>query len=1515
MAAQVNTRFVIILSAVVIALVGGIAVVAMVMSKDVDDLVVASEQQFEAGEYDLALETMQRAVNRSKTNPAIIQKYIELAKEIPASDQVEADNTMNLVRSNTVGLARLDPNSEKYLQDYEDLIKHMIEKLQTRGGLHPFIRYLHVAAKERLEANPNDKLAHRMRGIYGMPLLNAEMTEDDINLVRDDLVLAMSDYPDDPEVVNTLAKWNVFQAKRLDQPGGDPQKAQQLRDEALAMSKKLLDAHPDDPAIELEYMQLMLQTMKIDRSSDDPYAEVKPVLDRLEKKLLAKPEPFNAVSLAQQYLKLIYAKDTLEDAAEEETDAQKIANNEGIQRSIALLERAAEANPEDPRYPLLLGVEYRLATEYEKANEQIAKVKDLSTQGNYLDVLRNYSLKNMALVEHADLMISLAEKADSDQERDRMQAEAQKVLEQMTATGHGENARVLLLKGRLAMDQGRTREGLLLIDQAAEKFDAFSREKAEVMLLSARARAQQGEWGAAAERYEQILEANPNFPVIRLALAGIYLRQQMLDKAQDQIDVILLDDPNNERALVTQAAILGARGDVDGAVAIYRDLDLPNRPDLAVGLAQILIKGNRKDQAARMLKHYYDADPTNLNLLGLLLNAVDGVDEQMALIEQARQAGADEDMLNLLSAQIDPSTPGANLDDTIANIVGKVDDPFKKAISKAQLYRQAGEHDKARAALAEAEKINPEDKAVIDMKFNYALQDKDLAKAQELADVAQQRNMDEANGAFYQAQVRRAQGDYAGAIEFLKVGLDLVPINSEGWRMLGDIYVADKNDRDAVPAYETALKQKPDNLGAIRGLASIRDRQGRNDEALEMLRRAQAQYPSNSQLRELYLGYEGRYGDKQKALRLRREQQQIDPDDKNNLRALAMLLAETGKSPEAEQIIRDLITTEGQTPLNTIALATIQRFAGNAQQGAQTIRSYIESRGSDAGMNDYLLLARFLIQIKDGGGAFNAYKQAIAVEDDQRSASRELAALFFHRNIYDRAVPLYRDLYEQFPDDIRLGLRLADSLIRTEQFDEAAKVLDGLEGGATEDALAALIAEQKGDHDDAIRLINRAIETEPGSAVFHYERAALNSHDPDLTDEVMRDLNTALSYDPNHLLSRRLLVGMYLRRGERNEAIRELTNLVTRYPENTDARLTLIRMYAQMGNLTRAKTLARQGIEEAQDQPIWHAALGDIALREDDYQTAIDSYKKVFELEPQPGTLLKITSMQIDNGRASDAQAMLRDNADMVNSQPLLQAVMGRALYAMDKQPEAKQVFARAIERCQSLGQLMGVAMQVREDYTLDETASLMHGLTNPPSELWIGLSLANMEFNDGLIEQAYDRLLALEPTLSAEDTAERMSYEQIMAPVLHKLGKSEEAMAHYRRLVEQMPDNATVLNNMAYLLADDMGKVEEALPLAERAAELQPKSAQVLDTLGWIQFKSGQPDEARRTLEASIAEESLPANHLHLGELLIEQGYRAEGIRHLRTAVELAEQTNEPDMLKRAQELLKRVEDLTEAS
>jgi Flp pilus assembly protein TadD len=95
------------------------------------------------------------------------------------------------------------------------------------------------------------------------------------------------------------------------------------------------------------------------------------------------------------------------------------------------------------------------------------------------------------------------------------------------------------------------------------------------------------------------------------------------------------------------------------------------------------------------------------------------------------------------------------------------------------------------------------------------------------------------------------------------------------------------------------------------------------------------------------------------------------------------------------------------------------------------------------------------------------------------------------------------------------------------------------------------------------------------------------------------------------------------------------------------------------------------------------------------------------------------------------------------------------------------------------------------------------------------------------------------------------------------------------RRLIEIAPDNASAYNALGYWLADHGQRLPEAQTLIEKAVQLAPDDYFIQDSLGWVHFRLGQTQEARRLLEAAYKKRPDPEIAAHLGEVLWTLGER----------------------------------------
>jgi len=144
---------------------------------------------------------------------------------------------------------------------------------------------------------------------------------------------------------------------------------------------------------------------------------------------------------------------------------------------------------------------------------------------------------------------------------------------------------------------------------------------------------------------------------------------------------------------------------------------------------------------------------------------------------------------------------------------------------------------------------------------------------------------------------------------------------------------------------------------------------------------------------------------------------------------------------------------------------------------------------------------------------------------------------------------------------------------------------------------------------------------------------------------------------------------------------------------------------------------------------------------------------------------------------------------------------------------------------------------------------------------------------------RAYQRARQLAP--------DRKGIDAMIANLEEQSGKNAEAIASYREALRRTPDDPSILNNLAFLLAENGGDTKEALDLVSTALRKTPNVAQLRDTLAWIQVKRHNTAEALPILRALT--DKFPQDNIfryHYAAALIESGDRAGAQRQVETAL-----------------------------
>jgi len=124
-------------------------------------------------------------------------------------------------------------------------------------------------------------------------------------------------------------------------------------------------------------------------------------------------------------------------------------------------------------------------------------------------------------------------------------------------------------------------------------------------------------------------------------------------------------------------------------------------------------------------------------------------------------------------------------------------------------------------------------------------------------------------------------------------------------------------------------------------------------------------------------------------------------------------------------------------------------------------------------------------------------------------------------------------------------------------------------------------------------------------------------------------------------------------------------------------------------------------------------------------------------------------------------------------------------------------------------------------------------------------------------------------------------------ADLLYEQAMLEDKLDHYaemerllQRVIALKPDNPHAHNALGYSLADRSVRLPEAKSLIQKAMTLAPGDPFIVDSMGWVEFRMGNRDEALRWLRQAYSARPDTEIAAHLGEVLWAMGKRDEARR-----------------------------------
>ncbi len=324
----------------------------------------------------------------------------------------------------------------------------------------------------------------------------------------------------------------------------------------------------------------------------------------------------------------------------------------------------------------------------------------------------------------------------------------------------------------------------------------------------------------------------------------------------------------------------------------------------------------------------------------------------------------------------------------------------------------------------------------------------------------------------------------------------------------------------------------------------------------------------------------------------------------------------------------------------------------------------------------------------------------------------------------------------------------------------------------------------------------------------------------------------ALSLNPNSTAALILDATLMHRLERSDEAIKRLGIALEYQPDNLRLRLQYARLLAQQ-DLGRGQEQFEMLVDQAPHDPDLRLSLAIVAMERQDADTARANFEAL-----------------LDSGEhVSRAHYYLGQLAEQEQNPD--QAL----LHYLQVQPG--QDFLPATVK------LLNIFI-TQED--LESASEHMNRLRNRFPEQAPGLYLLQTQT---LSQHQYlnHAEALLNEALNAHPNHSDLRYGRAM--LYDQRNNFEATERDLKAILKYVPNNATALNALGYILAERGERLEEAEQLILQALELAPNEPAILDSMGWVLYRQGKPERALGYLERAFRLFPDQEVAAHLGEVL----------------------------------------------
>ena len=491
----------------------------------------------------------------------------------------------------------------------------------------------------------------------------------------------------------------------------------------------------------------------------------------------------------------------------------------------------------------------------------------------------------------------------------------------------------------------------------------------------------------------------------------------------------------------------------------------------------------------------------------------------------------------------------------------------------------------------------------------------------------------------------------------------------------------------------------------------------------------------------------------------------------------------------------------------------------------------------------------------------------------------------------DKALEAYRKVLNVDPGQSDLASRVAVLLIRQEDFPQA------------------------------IDILKDAIKANPSDAEPYRQLAYIYAKYLKRTDQAIDYANRAVALNPRDIEAYQRLVEIEFAAGEEKKAIEVLDRATKVRSDDANFWTRLGKLYVAIlfkpdsqpkpDELRRVNEIFKKAAEHANDDPTVLKDVADYYASSQQLKEAIPLYLRVLELQPDDANAREklATGFILTNQRDKAVEMLeqiIKEHPEKYQPYDLLAQVLdeeARSLQRANRADEAKTRFAKVAANYEQ-------SLLINPDHagTYLRLAELFLGPLKDPERALKFLAEARRRF-PGAPEIVYYLAIAQREAKQIQQavaTFEEALHdaeldednEIVNAKFYFNYGATAEQAGLYdkaadllRKSIALDPANAAeAYNYLGYMWADHNMHLDEAEEMIRHALEIEPNNGSYLDSLGWVEFRKGNFDQALADLlrAAKNIERDDPIVFEHVGDIYLKLDRVSEALGSWQKALAL---------------------------